>query len=286
MQGNAAAAALAYCGRGWPVFPCRRGNKRPLVCRGFHAATTDEATVNRWWAHWPQALIGVPTGRDGAGCVVLDIDIKRRGENGFDTLAELGHAILPETPMAHTASGGLHVYFDVGGHAIRNTAGKRGRGIGPGLDIRGDGGYVIVPAPGSGYHWDPLASLDLLPLAPAPDWLIPAELEHRRAGARPIRPSHGLSPYADAALDRACRRIIAAPAGEQEATLNGEAFAIGTLAGAGGIPADFARRTLLWAAGQVRSYDLRWPWRPDELQRKVARAFDDGLRRPRERRRG
>jgi hypothetical protein len=283
MQGDAAAAALAYCQRGWPVFPCRRDNKRPLVERGFHAATVDEAPIYQWWRRWPWALIGVPT---GARFVVLDIDVKRPGENGFDTLAELGRAILCNTPMVHTASGGLHVYFDPGQRAIRNTAGKRGRGIGPGLDIRGDGGYVIVPAPGSGYRWDPFHNIDLLPLAPAPAWLVAPEPEQRRASSRPVRPSCGLSPYAEAALDRACRRIITAPAGEQEATLNGEAFAIGTLAGAGGVPADFARRTLLWAARQVRDYDPRRRWRREELERKVDRAFDDGLRRPREVRRG
>jgi hypothetical protein len=283
MQGDAVAVALGYCRRGWPIFPCRHDNKQPLVRRGFHAATTDDAQIRQWLRHWPRALIGVPTGK-AAGWVVLDVDVKRADANGFDTLAELGHAILPETPMVHTASGGLHIYFDPGQRAIRNTAGKRGRGIGPGLDIRGDGGYVIVPVPGSGYRWDPFANFDTLPLAPAPDWLIPPE--PARVIARPVRPSEGLSPYADAALDRACRRIVAAQRGEQEATLNGEAFAIGTLAGAGGIPADFARRALLWAAHQLRDYDPRRRWRPDELERKVNRAFDDGLRRPREVRRG
>jgi hypothetical protein len=95
-----------------------------------------------------------------------------------------------------------------------------------------------------------------------------------------------LSPYADAALARAWRRIITAPDREQEATINGESFAIGTLAGAGGIPVDYARRTLLWAARQVRDYDPRRPWRPAEIEHKVNRAFDDGLRRPREVRNG
>ena len=98
MQGDSTAVALGYCRRGWPVFPCRRDNKQPLVRRGFHAARTDEATVTQWLERWPQALIGVPTGRDDAGFVVLDIDIKRPRENGFDTLAELGHAVLPATP--------------------------------------------------------------------------------------------------------------------------------------------------------------------------------------------
>jgi putative DNA primase/helicase len=281
MPGGAAAAALAYCRRGWPVFPCRRDNKRPLVCGGFHAATTDEVPVTQWWERWPRALIGVPTGRDGAGFVVLDIDVKRPDENGFDTLAELGHAILAETPMVHTASGGLHVYFDPGERAIQSTVGQRGRGIGRGLDIRGIGGYVIVPAPASGYCWDPFANFDRLPLAPAPDWLAASEPGHRLADRRPIRPSHGLSPYAEAALDRACGRILNARAGEQETTLNNQCFAIGSLAGSGGIPAALARDILRWAALQIPSYDKKRPWRAGELATKVDRAFAAGIRRPR-----
>jgi hypothetical protein len=49
----------------------------------------------------------------------------------------------------------------------------------------------------------------------------------------------------------ACRRIRNAPAGQQEATLNSECFAIGTLAGANGIPADIALSWLLTAAHDV-----------------------------------
>jgi hypothetical protein len=45
--------------------------------------------------------------------------------------------------MAHTSSGGLHVYFDAGERELKNSAGT----LGPGLDVRGDGGYVIVPSP-------------------------------------------------------------------------------------------------------------------------------------------
>jgi hypothetical protein len=91
-----------------------------------------------------------------------------------------------------------------------------------------------------------------------------------------------LSPYGEAALDNACRRIIAAPAGGQERTLNAECFAIGTLAAAGAISADFARRVLIWTAHRVPDFDRARPWRAGELQRKVERAFADGVRHPRE----
>jgi hypothetical protein len=184
--------------------------------------------------------------------------------------------------LVHTASGGLHLYFQAPDDEIRNTAGARGRGLGRGLDIRGDGGYVIVPAPGSGYRWDSACHLGNTPIAPLPRWGVPRDISRTApVGTAPLRPATGLSPYAEAALDSAVRRIIAAGNGEQEATLNGEAFAIGTLAGAGGIPAGFARDVLIWAAGQLASYDPRRPWRPGEALEKVERAFIAGRRSPR-----
>jgi putative DNA primase/helicase len=284
---TAGGAALHYTRRGWPVFPCQwagDSRKRPLIERGLHAATVDQAQIRHWWSRWPHALIGTPTGK-AMGSVVLDVDVKRPEANGFDTLADLGHSILPDTPMAHTASGGLHVYFRLPDHLqIRNTAGERGAGIGPGLDWRGEGGFVILPSPNSGYSWDSHWNIDTVALAAIPITLLPRTPE-RPAPIRPVRPAGGLSPYADAALDTACRRIIVAPAGEQELTLNGEAFSIGTFAGAGAVPSDFARRALIWAARQIPDYDHRHPWRAAEIEAKVNRAFGDGMRYPREARR-
>jgi putative DNA primase/helicase len=278
---SALETALTYAQRyRWPVFPCHwqgTGRKRPLITGGFREASTDPAQIERWWQKWPLALIGLAAGRR-SGVVVLDID-RKGGVDGFDTLDENGAAILPVTPMVHTASGGLHLYFQAPDTEIRNTAGARGRGLGTGLDIRGDGGYVIAPAPGSGYRWDPICHLGNTPPAPLPSWAMPREVGPMKNTPRP--PVTGLSPYAEAALDGAVRRIIGAGNGEQEATLNGEAFAIGTLAGAGGAPAEFARRVLVWAAEQTVSYDPRRPWRSGEARQKVERAFSHGLRHPR-----
>jgi hypothetical protein len=280
-------AARGYARRGWPVFPCRwqgEQRKRPLVERGLHAATQDEAQIADWWRRWPDALIGVLTGRP-AGFAVLDVDVKG-AVNGFDTLADLGFAMLPETPMVRTVTGGLHLYFAAPDYPeIRNTAGERGTGIGRGLDWRGAGGYVIAPSPDSGYAWDPYWNLDTVPFAPVPIALLPREPE-RPQTARPVKLTNGLSPYAEAALDSACRRIVAAPAGEQETTLNAEAFAIGTLAGAGAIPADFARQAIHWAAREIRDHDPGRPWRAREIEAKVNRSFEAGMRRPRNARHG
>jgi hypothetical protein len=274
--------AFAYATVGRSVFPCRwkePGRKRPLTPHGFHDASQDPAIITKWWRQWPEALIGMPTG-PASGLVVLDIDIKDPRANGFDTLEDLGHSILPETPMVHTASGGLHVYFDAGDRELRNSAGL----IGPGLDVRGDGGYVILPSPGSGYEWDPLHNPSTCAIVRAPDWLWPPRLS-RPIGKPPPCPVVGLSPFGEAAINSACDTIAGAGPGQQERTLNAECFSIGTLAGAGMVPADIALRALLRAAAAMPDHEPTWPWRPEEIDLKVRRAFAAGTGRPREARR-
>lgn len=272
--------ALEFADIDAPVFPCRErepGRKRPYTPRGFHDASCDPAVISAWSLQWPDALIGMPTGR-ASGRWVLDIDVKRPEANGFDTLEDLG-IVLPATRMVHTASGGLHVYFAAGDRELRCSAGL----IGPGLDVRGDGGYVIVPSQGSGYEWDPVYGPDT-PLAPAPDWLWPPK-PSRPIPTEPIKPVVGLDRYGEAAIEAACSAIVRAGPGQQELTLNSEAFSIGSLAGAGAVPADIALHALLKAANAMPDFDPRWPWRPEEITCKVKRAFADGMRHPREARR-
>jgi hypothetical protein len=112
--------------------------------------------------------------------------------------------------------------------------------------------------------------------------IVPALPEPVRRPVVPVEQHDGLSRYATKALDDACRKILTAPAGEQEAVLNRQVWSIATLAGAGGIPPGFARRTLTWAANQIVSYDAQRPWRPSEIEKKVNHAFEAGLRRSRE----
>src|SRR5262249_11315033 len=100
-------AALAYAAAlGWPVFP--RAGRVPLTAHGYKDASLDAEQIRAWWHQHPTALTGVATGPPGP--VVLDID-RKGGVDGFETLEALGKALLPETPMAHTPSGGIHVYF-------------------------------------------------------------------------------------------------------------------------------------------------------------------------------
>jgi hypothetical protein len=156
-------AALAYAGRGVPVFPCEPGAKRPLTRNGHWDATTDPHAIERWWGRWPSANVGVPTGKK-SGIVVLDVDVTTGGPESLAKLERAGVPV-PKTARTRTGGGGIHLYFRYPRETdIRNSAGL----LGPGLDVRGEGGYVVVPpsrTQGS-YEW-----VDRSPLAEA-SWLI------------------------------------------------------------------------------------------------------------------
>lgn len=132
-----AAKAQPLLARGIAVFPCRP-NKAPITSNGYKAATTEPDQIEAWGRTYPSALVGVPTGEQGF--FVLDIDKGHAdGADGFATINQYGWD-LPETRTHATQSGGAHMFFKVpDGITIRNSAGK----LGPGLDVRGDGGYVI-----------------------------------------------------------------------------------------------------------------------------------------------
>ncbi len=133
-------AVLAYARRGVPVFPCEQGAKTPLTQNAHWDATTDSRVIERWWQRWPSANVGVPTGKK-SGVAVLDVDVD---DGGLESLAKLERAgaPTPKTARARTGGGGIHVFFRYPwGTEIRNSAGL----LGPGLDVRCEGGYVVVP---------------------------------------------------------------------------------------------------------------------------------------------
>jgi hypothetical protein len=165
-------AALTYARRGIPVFPCEPGGKAPLTYSGFWDATTDARRVKTWWNRWPYANVGVPTG-ERSGLLVLDVDPR---DGGLESLAalELINGSLPRTAKTRTGGGGVHVFFrSPAREEVRNSAGR----LGPGLDVRGEGGYVVVPPSRtqSAYEWldrtspaDPTWLLEFLRAQPSP----------------------------------------------------------------------------------------------------------------------
>jgi Bifunctional DNA primase/polymerase, N-terminal/AAA domain/Primase C terminal 1 (PriCT-1) len=164
------AAALEAAQRGWRVFPAI--GKHPRIDDWPSVATRRAPSLEAWWAQWPDANLAVLTGA-GSGLWVLDVDPRKGGDDALAQLARQ-HGPLPETVEAITGSGGRHLYFRHPGGEVRipNSAGR----LGEGLDVRGDGGYVIAPPSlhpnGTPYRWEATHGPDLVPVAPAPPGLL------------------------------------------------------------------------------------------------------------------
>lgn len=154
------------------------GGKEPLTWRGHLDATADPETVRRWWARWPEANIGVPTG-ERTGLLVLDVDHPA----GLDALED-EHGELPATRTHSTGSGGMHLlyrYPDTG-ERFGNSSGD----LPDGYDIRGEGGYIIAPRSRT---QRPYTVLDHLPVAEPPAWLLKA-LRRPQGTAREAGSAH------------------------------------------------------------------------------------------------
>jgi hypothetical protein len=135
-------AATAYASAGIPVFPCAPHGKPPLTRRGFHDASMDELQITQWWARWPEANIGIPTGA-ASGINVVDVDV-HPGGSGYGALARARAAGLATkwAWLVRTPSGGLHAYFLRAADAVEQRSWQAPRQH---IDFRGDGGYIIVP---------------------------------------------------------------------------------------------------------------------------------------------
>ena len=134
-------AALRYAERGWKVFPLAAGSKLPRQgSRGFLDATDDQAVIRSWWGKAPHLNIGMATGT-ASGVFVLDID----GEPGAAWIMEQTERgnVLPDTLCQRTGGrGGRQYFFKMpAGVSIGSNAGV----IAEGVDLRGDGGYVVLP---------------------------------------------------------------------------------------------------------------------------------------------
>lgn len=147
--------ALRYADMGFAVFPVRPAGKEPLTSNGCKAATTDKQQIKNWWEKWPDANIGIGTGSVSGGLVVIDLDIdETKGLNGYDSLKawQRENGELPETCQSITGRGGYHLFY-------RDSAINRCRvGLYEGVDIRGEGGYIIAPPSthpnGRVYEWE------------------------------------------------------------------------------------------------------------------------------------
>ncbi|MCX7629357.1 MAG: bifunctional DNA primase/polymerase [Geminicoccaceae bacterium] len=171
--------ALRYRERGWSVIPLRPRDKRPLLrWEAFQHRRPEPEEIRAWFATRPDANLGVVTGTI-SGLVVLDVDPARGGNESLAAL-EARFGPLPPTLVVETGGGGRHLYFHHPGGLPCAV------GIRPGLDLRGEGGYVVAPPSihpnGRPYRFLPGPEGELPEPAPLPGWLaLPLdESAHRR----------------------------------------------------------------------------------------------------------
>ena len=242
-------AALWYAHvMAWPVFPCRP-DKKPYTEHGFKDASLEPRQILEWWRRWPDALVAIPTG-DATGVAVIDIDCKN-GVDGFASLMAAG-IVMPETWLAQSRSGGAHFYFQAArwpDPPLRSAAPLKlfGRKL-PGVDIRADGGYLILPGARDGYRWSRLRPGRSI-LAPMPRRLL--EGLRWKAPERPAPIFRASGRPADALVADACRAIASAQPGARQETLAREAWRIGRLVAEGRADHGAALAALLTAAGAI-----------------------------------
>ncbi|MFG2334885.1 bifunctional DNA primase/polymerase [Streptomyces sp. NPDC048604] len=259
------AVALTWVRRGYPVIPCSRTDKGPMVA-GFGrdaapeqlAPFSDPEQVSAWWSgRFKRAHVGLLTGRgaDGRGLLVVDLDMKKPGtvlpdeyadvSSGADVLERLAAAAggeWPDTYMVLTPSGGIHLYFQqpADGPLIgcATGAGPTAPHLGPLIDVRGVGGLVIAAGSYSAAQEIPYrraSPAGLLP-QPLPGWLLerlrPAVVP---APARRPAPVHALPSgtraerAAAAGLTSAVEKVASAGEGERNRSLFSAARWLGEL---------------------------------------------------------
>jgi hypothetical protein len=161
-------AALALGRRGMRIHPCVPSAKVPLLEDWPSRATLDHRTIESWWRRWPGANVGIATGGT-MRLLAVDIDPDAGGEAGLAAL-EREHGAPPATVEVVTPRGGRHLYLIVpdGRPMPGNSVGR----LAPGIDTRGDGGYVLAPpsvVAGRRYSWS-VDSANRVAMAPC--WLL------------------------------------------------------------------------------------------------------------------
>ncbi len=151
-------AALDFIAHGLGVIPLREGEKTPATKHGLDDWNDNPRQIRHWWDDNPSYNVGVVCG-DGGGerrvfLVAIDLDVHDKNHDGTKALREweLAHGELPETWTQITGSGGKQLFYSVKAGGIANSANGE-----LGVDIRGEGGYVVMPPSlhpcGEPYEW-------------------------------------------------------------------------------------------------------------------------------------
>ncbi len=226
--------------------------------------------IRAWWRRWPDANVGIRTG-SVSSLVVVDVD---PGHGGLDTVRRLhAEGPLPEGLRVRTGSGGWHLYFAHPGGVICNSAGTA---LGPGVDVRGDGGYVIAPPSrhrsGGRYLWQGRWTLPELP----PHLLERVRPPERPAArlSEPLKTGRSLSAWAARALEDEAHQVRFAAAGGRNLRLNRAAFSLGQIVASGLLDAESVTDHLHQAA-------LGAGLGAREARLTIRSGLDAGMRRPR-----
>jgi Bifunctional DNA primase/polymerase, N-terminal/Primase C terminal 1 (PriCT-1) len=195
---------ICSCGRDLRGLPCGSPAKHPygrLAPNGLRSAATDPEVIRAWFTDVPMANLGVVTDK----LVVLDIDPRHGGD---ESLAALEHEHeLPLTWRALTGGGGEHIIFACpDGVEVKNVVAAQMQTppLGPGIDVRARGGYIVAPPSvhmsGRAYAW----SVDHHPqetlMAFAPEWLVARLSSHgpsSAGGQRDATPSEAWKRFTD-----------------------------------------------------------------------------------------
>lgn len=253
--------ALSYIRRGWSVFPLIPGTKQPAVKLGPYltgAERMDEAAASRVWKHTQSQMpgIAVVTGKP-SGIVVIDVDPRNGGD--FEAVAK---TIEDELRLcAATGGGGMHFVCAYPEGADHVPCGKT---IMPGVDRKGDGGYIVV-APslhpsGERYRWNE-CGLTWTETEPStlPAWVTERPALQQNDAGEPTQPWVA----ATLANPQDCRP------GAQEETLSRLCWWA-----ARNLDPDIAEAVLGTWLARLPLGDVHHPWTLDDLQPKLARAYD------------
>lgn len=222
-------AAIELAELGYRIFPLVPGGKTPLISKasggnGCKDAVSDPTQARVWWTLYPSANIGIATGQ---GIVVIDID-EKDGRGGLRHWRELCERlkISPQTMFARTPTGGYHLYYATPMH-IPNSAGRLAEGV----DVRGEGGYVVAPpSPRNigAYRWGEIDRMAELPNCLIDLLVRPVSAPQSQQPAN-VRVSNR---YVQAAIAGCMAELSSAQDGEKHYKLIRIAYKIGQLVGA------------------------------------------------------
>jgi hypothetical protein len=226
--------ALGYAQRGWHVFPCSPITKAPLIgcdldgagrkiagTGGVKKATKDATQIAEWWTNWPAAMIGVACGpRSGIWAIDPDAPKKPGEPDGRANWAALSrkHGCRP-THTHLTPGGGQHLLFKWrADRPLTNSEGTMSR---TGINVRGDGGYIIAPPSmrHDGKAYEIAEPLDFFSFAEAPDWLYEMLRPKPRQPAQSFSPSAGGTGHPIARIQGILNRVAQTGQGDRNKVL-------------------------------------------------------------------